>query len=124
MPNLFQTSLTRRSILKAGSLSVILLALSSFQSKVIAQGASVNTANTNQGSLKPNGLISFNAGWMIPVEDQKALLALEEKKNKELKAASVQAPQNPDASVELAKPAKKTWSEKLQEAWKQAKSFF
>ena len=122
MRNPLHSSISRRSILKAGALSAALLALPAWSAKVIAQTTSAVAANV--GSPKPNGLISFNAGWMIPVEDQKALLALEEKKNKEAQAAAPQATQSTEASVDAAKPAKKTWSEKLQDSWKQVKSYF
>jgi hypothetical protein len=76
------------------------------------------------GSPKPNGLISFHAGWMIPAEDQKALLVLEEKKIKEAQAAAPKAAQNLDSANETSKPAKKTWTEKLQDSFKQVKNFF
>lgn len=122
MPNPLHSSIPRRSILKAGALSAALLALPAWSAKVIAQTTSEVAAKA--GSAKPNGLISFNAGWMIPVEDQKALLLLEEKKNKEAQAAAPQATQFTEASVDTAKPAKKTWSEKLQDSWKQVKSYF
>ena len=61
---------------------------------------------------------------MIPAEDQKALLVLEEKKIKEAQAAAPKAAQNLDSANETSKPAKKTWTEKLQDSFKQVKNFF
>ena len=122
MRNPLNSHLSRRSVLKAGAISAALLALPAWPTKVLAQASSAVSAKV--GSPKPSGLISFNAGWMIPVEDQKALLALEEKKNKEAQAAAPNVPQAMDALVETAKPAKKTWSDKLQDSWKQVKGYF
>ena len=122
MRNPLDSSISRRSILKAGALSAALLTLPAWSTKVMAQASSAVAAKV--GSPKPEGLISFNAGWMIPAEDQKALLALEEKKNKEAQAAAPQAPQSTNTSTDGAKPAKKTWSEKLQDSWKQVTSYF
>jgi hypothetical protein len=122
MLNSLNSPLSRRSLLKAGALSAVLLALPALPTKVLAQVS--NAVAEKMASPKPNGLISFNAGWMIPVEDQKALLALEERKIKEAQASSPQASQSTDASGDGAKPTKKSWTEKLQDNWKKVKSFF
>ena len=114
--------ISRRTLLKAGALSAALVALPVWSTKVIAQATNAMTAQV--GSPGPNGLISFHAGWMIPLEDQKALLVLEEKKIKEAQAAAPKAAQNPGAATEVSKPTKKTWSEKLQDSWKQVKNYF
>jgi hypothetical protein len=49
---------------------------------------------------------------------------LEAKKIKEAQAAAPKAAQNPGAATEASKPTKKTWSEKLQDSWKQVKNYF
>lgn len=122
MHNPLDSFISRRSLLKAGALSAAIVALPVWSTKVIAQ--SVNASAAQVANSKPNGLISFNAGWMIPAEDQKALLALEVKKNQEAQAAAPKSAQNPDAANEASKPVKKTWTEKLQDSFKQIKNFF
>ena len=72
----------------------------------------------------PEGLVSFNAGWAIPLEDKPALLALEEKKIKEAEAATPKpSTANAAASTESAKSSK-SWGDKAQEAWSKVKNFF
>jgi hypothetical protein len=122
MLNTPNTSLSRRAVLKAGALTTIFLALPALSTKVLAQAS--NAIAEKMAGPKPNGLISFNAGWMIPAEDQKALLLLEEKKIKEAQASSAQVSQSTDASADGAKPTKKIWTEKLQDTWKKVKNYF
>lgn len=114
--------ISRRTLLKASALSATLLALPAWSTKAIAQASSAVASQVR--SSKPDGLISFHAGWVIPIEDQKALLVLEEKKIKEAEASAPKAAQNLAAATEASKPIKKTWSEKLQDSWKQVKSYF
>lgn len=114
--------ISRRSLLKAGALSATLLALPAWSTKVIAQATGV--VSSQVGSPKPSGLISFNAGWMIPAEDQKALLALEEKKKKEAQPVTQPTAADPVASAEATKPVKKSWGDKLQDTWKKVTNFF
>lgn len=114
--------ISRRTLLKASALSLTILTLPAWSTKVIAQTS--NAVPLQAGSPKPDGLVSFNAGWMIPVEDQKALLALEVKKNQEAQAATPKANQNPEAGTESSKSTKKSWTEKLQDKWKQVKDYF
>lgn len=121
MPNLLHASVSRRTLLKVGAVSAAILAIPAWSSKVIAQTS--NVISSKVGSPKPDGLISFNAGWQIPVEDQKALLALEEKKIKEAQAAS--PPQvAPGVGDTAPTPTKKSWRDKVQDAWGKVTSFF
>jgi len=120
MLNLFHSSISRRTLLKVGTVSAAILAVPTWSTKVIAQ---VNTAVTSRvGSPKPDGLISFNAGWQVPIDDQKALLALEEKKIKEAQAAK--PPAAPGAVNDATAPAKKSWGDKVQDTWGKVKNFF
>ena len=80
--------------------------------------------------VKIEGNIGYNAGWVIPLEDQKALLELEAQKKKaaEAKDASSKpaAPAAPAPAITEAsgKPAKKTWGEKAQGWLDSVKSWF
>ena len=110
MPKMLNVSISRRSVLKLGVISSALLALPLWGSQVIAQSA------PSVASKAPEGLVSFNAGWAIPLEDKPALLVLEQAKIKEAQSAA-----NPNTSV---KPANKSWTDKAQEAWSKVKGFF
>lgn len=114
--------LSRRSALKTGVASLALALMPIWSAKSIAQTA--NLSSPGGTGSKPNGLISFNAGWMIPAEDQKALLALEEKKKKEVESATKPATADPVNNAEATKPVKKSWGDKLQDNWKKVTNFF
>jgi hypothetical protein len=82
-------------------------------------------SSTSAVSKAPDGLISFNAGWAIPLEDKSALLALEQAKIKEAQAVtSNSAIQNPANAAATAKSVNKSWTDRAQEAWSKVKSFF
>ena len=115
MPKMLNVSISRRSVLKLGVISSALLALPLWGSQVIAHSA------PSVASKAPEGLVSFNAGWAIPLEDKPALLVLEQAKIKEAQAAAPQSAANPNTSV---KPANKSWTDKAQEAWSKVKGFF
>jgi hypothetical protein len=119
MPNMLNSSISRRSVLKLGVISSAFLVLPLWGNRALAQ------STPGAASKAPEGLISFNAGWAIPLEDKPALLALEQAKTKEAQAAisqsAAQNSANPDAT---AKPVKKSWTDKAQEAWSKVKGFF
>ena len=120
---MLKTSISRRSLLKLGTISGILLALPLWNSEAVAQ--SVSNAASKVTEAKPSGLISFNAGWAIPLEDKSALLALEEKKIKEAQAAApaTGVPNAPGGDAPV-KPANKSWNDKAQDVWNKVKNFF
>jgi len=90
MLNLFHSSISRRTLLKVGTVSAAILAVPTWSTKVIAQ---VNTAVTSRvGSPKPDGLISFNAGWQVPIDDQAARLAMVRPLAKRQRLLDVAAP--------------------------------
>lgn len=123
MSNLLSAPISRRSLLKGSVVLAVISSIPVWSSKVIAQGA--NAIVSRVGSPKPDGLISFNAGWQIPVEDQKSLLALEETKIKEAQAATSQtAPSVATGPDNLAKPVNKSWKDKVQDVWSKVKGFF
>ena len=119
MPKMLNISISRRSVLKLGVISSALLVLPLWGNRALAQSTPGAT------SKAPEGLISFNAGWAIPLEDKSALLTLEQVKIKEAQANAPQSvgqnSTNPPAS---AKPVNKSWTDKAQEAWNKVKGFF
>lgn len=123
MYKILNTSISRRSLLKLGAISGAFLVLPLWNSSAVAQSAS-NVAS-RAVDIRPDGLVSFNAGWAIPLEDKPGLLALEEKKIKEAQAAApVTGAANTPAANDPAKALKKSWGDKAQEAWNKVKNFF
>lgn len=114
-------SISRRSLLKLGAISGVLLALPMWSSRSIAQ--SLSSPASKGSEIKPEGLVSFNAGWVIPLEDKSALLALEEKKIKEAQA-STSTSNTSSGDAAPSKAAKKSLGDKAQEVWSKLKSFF
>lgn len=123
MSNFLNVAISRRSLIKFGAVSGALLAMPFWGNNAIAQSTSGNAPKAVE--TKPEGLVSFNAGWAIPLEDKSALLSLEQKKIKEAQAATSQAgPSSAAGSDNLAKPTNKNWKDKAQDAWSRVKSFF
>ena len=117
---MLNAAISRRSVLKLGIVSSALLILPLWGNRALAQSAPGATSKAT-----PEGLVSFNAGWAIPLEDKPALLALEQSKIKEAQAAASQsAIQNPANTNVSVKPANKSWTDKVQEAWSKVKGFF
>lgn len=123
MHKILNASISRRSLLKVGAISGVFLGMPLWNSRAAAQSAS-NVAS-RAVDVKPDGLVSFNAGWAIPLEDKPGLLALEEKKIKEAQAAAPAAGgANTPAASDPAKSPKKSWGDKVQDAWNKVKNFF
>jgi len=125
MPKLLNTTISRRSLLKVCAISTALLTLPLWGTRAIAQSAGNTVAKAVQN--QPEGLVSFNAGWAIPLEDKPALLVLEEKKIKEAEAAAPKsATANASAGTEggPAPKSNKTWGDKIQDAWSKVKGIF
>lgn len=123
MSNLLNVSITRRSLIKIGAVSSALFAIPLWGNNAISQPASINLPKSSQ--TQPDGLVSFNAGWIIPLEDKPALLSLEEKKTKEAQAtASQAAPSGIAGADNVTKPTNKNWKDKAQDVWSKVKSFF
>ena len=106
-------AINRRQALKlgAGSLFVALLAPFAF-----GQADKSPTANGSGGASvnnKIDGVVSYNAGWVIALEDKVPLLEVEAKKNKEREDANVQAKEKP-----------KSISDKLKDLVTKVKSYF
>ena len=112
--------------------STTALVASSLVSKLVgAQTADPKSTTPLTAPVKIEGNIGYNAGWVIPLEDQKALLELEAQKKKaaEAKEASTKpaapaAPVAPAITEANGKPAKKTWGEKAQGWLDSVKAWF
>lgn len=116
----------RRDILKLGLGGVITAVVTPFgfaQSSFTKGGVtSVSAAAPTTPAAAIDGNISYNAGWVVPLEDKASLLALEAKKTKEKDEASKQQAGNP--STPASKEKSKSVSDRIQEAFAKVKSWF
>ena len=109
--------------------STTALVASSLVSKFVgAQTVDPKSTAPLTAPVKIEGNIGYNAGWVIPLEDQKALLELEAQKKKAAEAKDAitkpAAPAAPAITEANNKPAKKTWGEKAQGWLDSVKSWF
>ena len=116
-------SFSRRQVLKIGLGSVLGLLIGP---EVLAQSSKpVNSVGAaTQGAAKVDGVISYNAGWVISLEDKAPLLEIEAKKNKEQEELAKQkAGKSSDVSTQV-KDKPKSISDKLQGFVSKVKSYF
>ena len=108
--------MNRREILKLSFSAAITALVSPF---VMGQaGDKLVTGNFQLPANKLNDTVTYNAGWIVPLEDRAQLLELEAKKSTEKKAAK---PVDPTPAV---KDKPKTISDRYQEFVGKVKSFF
>jgi hypothetical protein len=115
-------SIDRRDLLKLSASSLLLTILSPFASAQPVSGAPISSKGA-QVDAKLDGTVTYNAGWVVPLEDRAPLLELEAKKNKEqeeLKKNKVVEPVNSEQPKE--KP--KSFADKFQGFIGKVKSFF
>jgi hypothetical protein len=113
-------SISRRDLLKLSLSSVFTVAMSPL---ALAQSSSASIASKGVVDAKLDGTITYNAGWVVPLEDRAPLLELEAKKNKEqeeLKKGKMVEAVNPGSPKE--KP--KSFADKFQGFIGKVKSFF
>jgi hypothetical protein len=114
-------NINRRELLKLSATSLLAAMVSPF-----AFGQSNNAPASAKGAIGASaidGNISYNAGWVVPLEDKNPLLELEAIKTKERQEA---VKQKADAASKGA-PAKdksKSISDKFQDILGKVKSFF
>jgi len=108
--------INRREILKLGFSATITALVSPF---VMGQASDkVVTGNFQLPTNKLNDTVTYNAGWVVPLEDRAQLLELESKKSAEQKAAK------PTDQAAVAKDKPKTIADRYQEFVGKVKSFF
>lgn len=108
--------MNRREILKLSIGTVFATLVSPF---AIGQGGDkVVTGNFQLPANKLNDTVTYNAGWIIPLEDKAQLLELEAKKSSEQKAVK------PADTAAPAKDKPKTIADRYQEFIGKVKSFF
>lgn len=113
--------MNRRELIKLSATSLLVAIVSPFVSSQTAS-VPVPAKGAIEGSAI-DGNISYNAGWVVPLEDKNPLLELEAIKSKERQEA---VKQKADAASKGA-PAKdksKSISDKFQDILGKVKSFF
>jgi hypothetical protein len=116
--------MNRRGILKL-SAGALLAALVS--PLISAQSGKAPGASLVAGELtasKVDGNISYNAGWVVPLEDKAALLELEARKTKERDDLVKQKAGTASDSAGAAKDQSKSIGKRFQELLGKVKSFF
>lgn len=115
--------LNRRQALKLGAGSLLAALISPIVFGQSTKPPSVSGAAI-QGGSKVDGVISYNAGWVIPLEDKAPLLEVEAKKTKEQEdLAKQKAGKSADSSAQ-AKDKPKSISDKLQDFVSKVKAYF
>ena len=114
--------LNRRALLKLGT-GVLVSALGS--PFIFAQSTKSSSSIASEaGVTKVDGNISYNAGWVVPLEDKSGLLELEARKTKEREELSKQksvSGVDPEAS---AKENPKSFSKRIQDIFGKVKNLF
>lgn len=114
--------MNRREVLKLSAGALIAALASPF---ISAQSAKVaSPAGGGMAATKVDGNISYNAGWVVPLEDKALLLELEARKSKE---RDDMAKQKTGASSESTSPPKdgsKSIGVRFQEILGKVKKFF
>ena len=108
--------MNRREILKLSLSAAITALVSPF---AMGQASDkVVTGNFQLPANKLNDTVTYNAGWIVPLEDRAQLLELESKKSSEQKTAK------PADQAAVVKDKPKTIADRYQEFVGKVKSFF
>ena len=116
--------MNRREILKFGFGAAIAALISPF---VVGQPSGSDKAipgNYQIPANKINDTVTYNAGWIVPLEDRPQLLELESKKSKEQEELAKQKGAKPADQTAAAKDKSKTIADRYQEFIGKVKSFF
>ena len=119
----FSFNLNRRQALKF-SVGTLLATLVS--PIVFGQTANPTTGSstTVQGASKIDGVVSYNAGWVINLEDKAPLLEIEAKKNKEQEELAKQKAGKATDSPAQVKDKPKSLTDKMQDFVSKIKAYF
>lgn len=110
--------MNRREILKLSVGAAVAALVSPFVIGQPSGGEKVAPGNYQLPANKLNDTVTYNAGWIVPLEDRAQLLELESKKSAEQKAAK------PAEQTAVVKDKPKTIADRYQEFVGKVKSFF
>jgi hypothetical protein len=119
----FSFNLNRRQALKFSAGTLLATLVSPI---VFGQTANPTTASstTVQGASKIDGVVSYNAGWVINLEDKAPLLEIEAKKNKEQEDLAKQKAGKATDSPAQVKDKPKSLTDKMQDFVAKIKGYF
>ena len=116
--------MNRRHLLKLGASSVLAAFISPLAfGQSNASSASATSAAQSTAS-KMDGVVSYNAGWVIPLEDKAPLLEVEARKNKEKQESDKQKSATPSAKAGDSADKSKSLSGKFQDLLGKIKGYF
>lgn len=110
--------MNRREILKLSIGATVAALVSPFVIGQPSGGDKVIPGNYQLPANKLNDTVTYNAGWIVPLEDRAQLLELESKKSAEQKAPK------PGDQAAAVKDKPKTIADRYQEFVGKVKSFF
>lgn len=117
--------INRREILKlsAGTLVAVLVSpFLSAQTNTTPVGTGPKTGIAPSSAI--DGNISYNAGWVVPLEDKSGLLDLEARKTKEIEELKKQKAGTAPAAASGAKEESKSFSKRVQDIFGKVKNLF
>lgn len=113
--------MNRRDVLKLGFSAVLATIASPF---VLGQSNKVVPGSYQLPVNKLDDTVTYNAGWVVPVEDRAQLLELESQKNREQEESAKQKLAKPSGDTSPVKEKSKTISERYHEFIGKVRTFF
>lgn len=116
--------INRREILKLSAGALITALVSPLISAQSGKSPSASGVASELTAAKVDGNITYNAGWVVPLEDKAPLLELEARKTKERDDLVKQKAGTASDSAGAAKDQSKSIGRRFQELLGKVKSFF
>lgn len=116
--------INRREILKLSAGALITALVSPLISAQSGKSPSASGVATELTAAKVDGNITYNAGWVVPVEDKAGLLDLEAKKTKEREDLVKQKAGPASTGGPGAKEESKSFSKRIQDIFGKVKNLF
>ena len=113
--------MNRRHLLKLGASSVLAALMSPL---AFGQSNSSSVSAAQSTTSKMDGVVSYNAGWVVPLEDKAPLLEVEARKNKEKQESDKQKSANPSVKAGDSADKSKSLSGKFQDLLGKIKGYF
>ena len=104
--------MNRRQILKLGLSSAVLALVSPW---VIGQSSKTPVTASASSAVVADDTISYNAGWVIQLDDKARLLEIEARKNKEKDELAKQKSTKSSDGASPVKEKSKTFGDKIQD---------
>jgi len=116
--------INRRQVLQLGMGSFMAVLASPFMGLTNAQTNKSAATAASESAAKLDGNVTYNAGWVVPMEDKAPLLEVEARKNKEREASVKQKAGNAAEGSAPVKDKPKSFGDRFQDVLGKIKSFF